>query len=223
MTSSGTTTFDLQIDEALEEAFELVGGEYTSAEEARSARRSLNLVLKDLENRGIPLAKLELKTFTVTQSTETETLPSDVIDVLDVVCRRSGVDYSMNRLSVAEYNSIPDKTQEGRPFSFMIDRQQSAPIMYLYLTPENSTDVVRYWAITKIDDVTASNQTIDVDARYLPALTMGLAYHLSFKRQEITEAKRAALKQNYEELIARALLEDSERVSFRAVPSLNTP
>lgn len=221
MATSGTTTFDLQIDDILEEAFEMLGGEYSSANESKSARRSLNLLLKDLENRGLPLANLELRTYTVTESTAEETLDTDVIDVLDVVIRRDSTDYSMERMSLFEYNAIPVKTQEGRPFSYTLERDKDAAKMTLWLTPDGSTDQIRYYALTKIEDVTRSNQNIDLVARYLPAITAGLAYFLSFKR-DIPLDRAAFIKQDYEEKITRALNEDSERSTFIAAPRLNS-
>lgn len=220
MATSGTTTFSLTVDELLEEALEAIGGELSSAQESISARRSLNLLLIDLENREIPLGKMERITVTCQTSVTTYTLPQKTVAVLDTMVERDASENSMSPLSVFEYNSINNKARTGKPFQYMIDRKNTAPIMYLYPTPENNTDKINMWVFNRIEDVTGMAQDVDISYRYLPALTSGLAYFMSFKRAGVTQERRLELKQEYEERLARAIEEDRERVSLIARPML---
>jgi hypothetical protein len=138
-------------------------------------------------------------------------------DIMDVVVRRDGTDYLLERISRNEYQNLPVKTVEGRPTQFWIDRQRDAPVIYLYPTPENSTDVLRFYKMVRADDIDAAVNNADVPYRFLPALTSGLAYHLAVKRNP---QMVPLLKQLYDEEMFRAEQGDRDDTNMRLVPNL---
>ena len=87
--------------------------------------------------------------------------------------------------------------------------------------PENSTDVLKIEKISELQDVNKSEgQNADLPKRFLPCLTAGLAFYMGVKRPGVTPEKLTFLKANYEELLARALTEDSERASIFFKPKI---
>jgi hypothetical protein len=219
MASSGTSTFNLDVEEIIEKAYDLIGRETVSAEDLKQARSSLDLLLIDMQNRGHPLAEVQQKTFTVTSASATYTLSAGVLDVLDVVVTRTSVDTPLERISMFEYHKIPTKTQKGLPSQFMIERQRDNTNISLFPTPENSTDVIDYWCLTRIEDTGAYSNTLDIAHRYLPALVLGLAYFISLSKRELVSAPdRAELLQLYSDSLETAMVEDRERVSFTVTP-----
>lgn len=225
MATSGTNTFALDIEEICEKAFELAGGELTSGEDLRQARKSLNLVLIDLQNKGHPLAKLERFTFATSVSAQTSyTLDSSVVDVMDVVITRSSVSTTLNRFSLLDYHKIPDKTQRGKPSQYAVDRDRTSTIMYLYQAPDRTTDVIDYWAVTRVQDAGTYTNSVDLSYRYLPALIFGLAYYIYLSREpkdmdpSYVLQKRRELKENYITALNDAVQEDRERTSYKVTP-----
>lgn len=216
MATSGTTTFELDVADTIEEAYERLQIELRSGYQAKTARRSLNLLLQHLSNRQINLWKLVLTSQALTQGTASYTLSADVLDITDVVLRRSGTDTIMNRLSRADYQRRPNKTTQGRPSQYWLERL-STPVLHLYLTPENSTDTVRFYAMERIEDISTSQNTIDIPSRFVPAITSGLTYYLAqkFKPERIADTKLL-----YDQELADALDEDRERVPFKIVPKI---
>lgn len=223
MTTSGTTTFNSSVLEIIEDAYELVGGEFITGYDARMARRFFNFLLIDLQNKNHPLGKLELITQTLTQGTRNYTLPANVIDVLHATLKRDTVEIELRRVTLFEDNAIPVKTQQGRPFQFTMDRERDAPVIKVWTTPENSTDTLQMWVVKKIEDITSSRQTVDLSTRFQPALVFGLAYFMSFRRPDMDIQKRQEIKTMYNELLENAFGEDKERASFFARPQLNLP
>ena len=151
MTVSGSKNFELQVDDYIEEAFERCGTEFRTGYDARTAKRSLNLLLADWANRGLNQWTIKQRTLSLTQGTSAYDLGADIIDVLSVVCRRSGSDLTMTRLSRDGYITIPTKTTQGRPSQYFLDRQVT-PSLKLYTTPENATDTIIYDALVRMDD-----------------------------------------------------------------------
>lgn len=218
MTTSGTTNFTLTVEEIVEKAYNMVGGELISGEDLRQARRSLDLLFIDLQNRGYPLAKLTQITIPMVEGQAAYTLAANVVDVLDVVLTRDDLDTPLERLSLFEYHRLPKKDETGRPSQFTIDRTETAPIMYFYLSPENNTDVIDLWAVTRIQDTGNASNTVDFSYRYLPAIVLGLAYFLSLEQANFPMDKRAELRQNYQDLLEAAFSEDRERASAHIRP-----
>jgi hypothetical protein len=216
MATSGTTTFELDVSDVIEEAYERIGIEIRTGYQAKTARRSLNLLLQHLSNKQINLWKLVLTSQALIQGTTSYTLASDIMDVQDVVLRRGTSDTTMNRLSRQEYQTRPNKTSQGRPSQFWIERL-STPVMHIYLAPENSTDTVRFYAMERIEDIAGSQNTIDIPSRFAPAIISGLTYQLAIKNKpELIQP----MKLIYDEELNAALDEDRERVPFKIVPKI---
>ena len=221
MTTSGTYDFNLDIDEVIQEASEMIGGEDTLGHEPASARRSINLMLKDWQNRGVLLWSTSVSSVTVSASTATYSLSSSTIDALEVVLNRDSTDIQLDRITPEEYLLIPNKTQTGRPTQYSIRRGRDNPVMSVWPLPDNSTDILKMEIISELQDVNKSAiQNADLPKRFLPCLTCGLAYYMSMKRPLVPENRIMMLKANYEELLMRAMEEDRERASMFIRPRL---
>ena len=123
MTTSGSRDFNLDVGEIVEEAYERCGLEVRTGYDAKTARRSLNLMFADWANRGLNLWTVRQGTITLTAGQAQETLTLDVVDMLEVTLRRDGTDYEVERISRGEYATLPNKTTQGRPSQFYFDRQ----------------------------------------------------------------------------------------------------
>ena len=218
MATSGTKTFALDTGEVIEEAYELAGLEAPTGYDAATARRSLNIMFADWSNRGINIWTIAQVSLTLTESTASYTLNSYDIDVIEAVIRRtvSGTqtDYQVNRVGRMEYLNIPNKTTEARPTEFFVDRQ-TTPVLYLWPTPDNSTDIFLSYRIQRIDDVTASAQDQEVPSRFIPPMVSGLAYYMALKKNP---ERVPMLSQIYEQDLRRAQDEDRGRASLHLVP-----
>ena len=221
MAVSGTYDFNLDIDEVIQEATEMIGGEDTLGHEPASARRSINLMLKDWQNRGVLLWSTSVSSVTVAASTANYSLSSSTIDALEVVLNRDSTDIQLQRITPEEYLLIPNKTQTGRSSQYSIRRERDNPVMSVWPIPDNSTDVLKIEIISELQDVNKSAiQNADLPKRFLPCLTCGLAYYMSMKRPLVPENRIMMLKANYEELLMRAMEEDRERASMFIRPKL---
>ena len=222
MSTSGTYDFSMDIDEVIQEAMEMIGGEPTLGHEPKSARRSINLLLSDWQNRDIMLWTAETSVFTVSVSTTTYSLASSSIDVLEAVVNRDDTDIQLERISMQEYLKIPNKKQTGRPTQYAVRHERDNPVVYLWPLPENSTDQVKVELIRYMQDVNKSAvQTADISRKFLPCLTAGVAYYMSMKRPNVDMNRIAMIKTEYEERLARALTEDRERASLFITPKIS--
>jgi len=221
MATSGTFNFNLDIDEVIQEATEMIGGEQTLGHTPASARRSINLMLKDWQNRGILLWSTYTTLVTVITSTTTYALSDSTLDALEVVLRRDGTDVQLQRISFEEYQLVPNKTQTGRSTQFTIKRNRDNPTIFLWPIPENSTDILNIEGIRELEDVNKSaDQNADMPKRFLPPLTCGLSYYLSMKTPGTEMDRIGMLKSNYEALLQTALEEDRERANLFLKPKL---
>ena len=214
MAVSGSTDFELDVAEYVEEAFERCGLEVRTGYDLKTARRSLNLMLAEWANRGLNQWTIEQRTFTTTVGDSDISLGTDVIDILSVVVRRGGTDYALDRVSRDEFLNIPNKTTQGRPTQFFLDRQIT-PNLKIWPAPENATDTIIYDALTRINDADTQTNTLEVPFRFYPCLAAGLAYYISLKR---APQRIQVLKAIYEEEFERAMTEDRDRASFNVVP-----
>jgi hypothetical protein len=129
MTTSGLSSFNLDLVELFEEAFERAGKELRTGYDFRTARRSLNLLTIEWANRGINLWTIEQGQIIINQNAGqiTYPLPVDTIDLLDQVIRtgtgQNQVDINISRISESTYSTIPTKNAYGRPIQVWIDRQ----------------------------------------------------------------------------------------------------
>ncbi len=220
MSLSGSTNFEPNVTEFIEEAFERCGLELRTGYDLKTARRSINLMLAEWANRGLNQWTIEEGTQTVTQGTNSYTLNSNIIDVLDVVLRRTvnttQTDISMNRLSRSEFLNIPNKTTQARPSQFFLEKSNT-PILKVYPAPENSTDILVFNKLVRMDDADSAINTMDMPFRFYPCFTAGLAYYISMKR---APEKTPMLKTVYEEEFRRAADQDEDRVSLRIRPNV---
>jgi len=217
MATSGSTDFELAVDDYIEEAFERCGLEIRTGYDLKTAKRSLNLMLAEWANRGLNQWTIVQRTQALTADDSEYDLGTDVIDVLSVVVRRSGTDFNMSRISRDTYLSIPTKTTTGRPTQYFLDRQIT-PNLKIWPAPENSTDVIHYDALTRIQDADTMQNTVEIPFRFYPCLSAGLAYYISLKR---APDRIQLLKNIYEEEFDRAMAEDRDRSSFTIAPSLD--
>ena len=107
--------FDLDVAEIIEEAYERCGLEVRTAYDAKTARRSLNLMFADWANRGLNLWTVKQGTQALTQGTATYTFNATYTDLLEVVLRRSGVDFELTRMSRSEYLAPTKQNNTGSP------------------------------------------------------------------------------------------------------------
>ena len=146
MATSGTTTFDLDLNEYVEEAFERCGAELRTGYDLKTARRSMNLLFADWANRGINLWTVEQGTINLTQGTATYNLPNDTVDLIEHVIRTGAgnvstqVDLTITRISVSTYSSIPNKLQQARPIQVWINRQAPTPTITVWPVPDQTNN-----------------------------------------------------------------------------------
>ena len=217
MTTSSSTDFDLNVAEFIEEAYERCGLEAKTGYDLPTAKRSMNIMLAEWSNRGLNQWTIEQRTQALTANDSEYNLATDVIDILSLVVRRSGTDFSMTRISRDSFLNLPNKTSTGRPTQYFLDRQIT-PNLKLFPTPENSTDVIVYDALTRMQDADTPINTIEIPFRFIPCLTAGLAYYIAMKK---APDRIQLLKTVYEEEFERAMAEDRDRSAFNVSPKLD--
>jgi len=218
MATSGTKTFALDIADTIEEAYELAGLEQRTGYDAKTARRSLNIMFADWANRGVNLWTIEPVTLDMVVGTNSYNLNSYDIDIISAVLRTTtagvSTDVELTRIGRTEYLNIPNKDNSGRPVQFFLDRQ-TTPVLKVWPTPDITSQVVTY-NIQRIDDVSTSTENPDVLSRFIPCMVSGLAYNIALKKNP---EKAGLLKQVYEEQFSLAADEDRSRVSLNLVPA----
>ena len=300
MTTTGTTLFNMDFTEIAEEAWERAGREMRSGYDLRTARRSMNLMTIEWQNKGINMWTMEQGFINLTPGLATYALPTDTIDLLEHVIRTGSntsstqADLTITRISVSTYATIPNKLQQARPIQVWVQRLsgevnptnsfldgaitstdttitlntvvglagsgfirlESEDIYYTYIsgntlggvyrgqnnttaashadgiavfvpqlpavtvwpTPDNSTSYqFVYWRLRRVQDAGAGLETADMNFRFLPALTAGLAYHIAVKVPELMP-RIQMLKQIYDETFEIAAGEDREKAAIRFVP-----
>ncbi len=300
-TTTGTTLFNLDFTEIAEEAWERAGREMRSGYDLRTARRSMNLMTIEWQNRGINMWTIEPGTITFTAGLNTYPLPTDTIDLLEHVIRTGAnqtnqqADLNITRISVSTYATIPNKLIQARPIQVLIQRNSgeksaiagkltgtinnsvtsipltsvaglpaygyididSETIFYQYIdgttlggcargqngtaaaqhndtnatiywnqlpaitvwpTPDNSTTYTfAYWRMRRVQDAGNGIEVADMNFRFLPAVTAGLAYHIAVKVPELMPRVQM-LKAMYDEAYELAAGEDREKAAIRFVP-----
>jgi hypothetical protein len=231
MTTSGTSSFDLQISDLFEEAYERAGSELRSGYDFRTARRSFNLLTSEWANRGINLWTVESGSIALVAGTATYNLPVDTIDLIEHVIRQNPgnastqTDINISRISVSTYSTIPNKLNTGRPIQVYINRQSGiatpAGIQYPTITvwpvPSDNSYTFVYWRLRRLQDAGNGEGTADIPYRFLPALTAGLAYQIAMKIPEAAP-RLPMLQAEYERQWDLASSEDREKAPVRFVP-----
>tara|TARA_R100000773_G_C4193231_1_gene98355 strand:+ start:51 stop:719 length:669 start_codon:yes stop_codon:yes gene_type:complete len=217
MATSSSTNFDLDVAEYIEEAYERCGLETRTGYDLQTAKRSLNIMLAEWANRGLNQWTIEQRTQALSANDSEYSLGTDIIDILSLVVRRDNTDFSMTRISRDAFLNLPNKTSTGRPTQYFLDRQIT-PNLKLYPTPENSTDVIHFDALTRIQDADTQVNTMEIPFRFIPCLTAGLAYYIAMKK---APDRIQLLKTVYEEEFERAMAEDRDRSAFNVTPKLD--
>tara|TARA_R110002012_G_scaffold321876_1_gene552033 strand:+ start:207 stop:914 length:708 start_codon:yes stop_codon:yes gene_type:complete len=235
MATTNSTDFNMNFTEIAEEAWERAGREMRSGYDLRTARRSMNLLTIEWANRGINM-------WTITEGSkslvagEATSILSDAVatdnnaQIIDVIEQniRTGASYdttqndlSIPRVSVSDYNSIPNKNTQGRPTQIFIDRGTSNVTAYLWPVPDK-TYTLNFWYLRRIQDAGAGDFTPDMPFRFLPCLVAGLAYYIAMKTPELS-GRVMMLKDIYDEQFEMAASEDRSKVSARFVPRIGYP
>ena len=225
MATSGTFAFTLDLADAMEEAYERCGLELRSGYDYRTARRSLNMLMLEWQNRGLNLWSVKNTSQTLTAGTSTYALTSEKLEIVEAVCRTDAgdtslqADLSMTRISVATYAQQTNKLTDGRPIQYFVERTPSNLNIIVWPVPDSAkTYVFNYYYIERIEDAgTTSSLNMDIPARYLPCLTAGLAYYIAMKKPE-AQSLAPMLKQVYDEKWEMASDESREKASFQVSP-----
>jgi hypothetical protein len=225
MTTSGTSLFNLDIQEIIEEAFERAGLEMRTGYDLRSARRSLNILAAEWANRGYNLWTVTDYAILMSTGVATYNLPADTIDTLDHVVRSTqnsvDTDIVVRRLSLSSYAAIPNKMTPGRPVQVFVDRQIQ-PTITVWPVPTNSDLTLVVWYLRRMQDTGAGGAfNMDIPFRFIPALIAGLAYMVALKRpKEVPEPRVERLLAEYTAQWDLAASEDRDRTSLRLVPGM---
>jgi len=228
MAISGVANFDMNFTELAEEAFERAGREMRSGYDLRTARRSANIMMAEWANRGINMWTIESGSIPMNTGTATYNLPADTVDLMEHVIRTGSgnaatqADLTITRISVSTYATIPNKLSQARPIQVYIDRKQDVPTVTVWPIPDQGTTASPYytfvyWRLRRIDNVGTGVNTADVNFRFLPCLTAGLAYYIAMKIPEGAQ-RLDMLKTEYEYQWQLAAAEDREKAADRFVP-----
>ena len=224
MTTSGTYVWNIDIADLIEEAYERAGLEARTGYDFRTARRSLNILSAEWSNRGLNLWTVQENTLVLTPGTKTYSLPANTIDVIETMIRvtssGSALDYTVSRIGVGDYASLPNKNTTGRPLQIYVNRQID-PEFTLWPVPDLPYTLL-YWTMRRIQDSTTATDNMDIPVRFVPAIAAGLAYQIALKRPEVMN-RLPTLKQEYMEQFQLAADEDRGREPARFVPWSSYP
>jgi hypothetical protein len=215
----------MDFTEIAEEAWERAGSEMRSGYDLRTARRSMNLMTIEWQNRGINMWTIDSGTVSLVQGTSQYTLPADTIDLLEHQIRTNSgnattqSDLTISRISVSTYASIPNKLTQGRPIQLYVERLRDAPKVNVWPVPDNNDYVLYYWRMRRIEDAGNGVETADMNFRFFPCLVAGLAYHIAMKVPDLAE-RIPMLKAAYDEQFELAAGEDREKTAARFVPRI---
>ena len=237
-TTSGTVIFDknFSIDEIIEDAYERIGMQGVSGNQLRMARRSLNIMFQEWGNRGLHYWEVANNSITLVDGQATYTMfrstgdgTSDatavygVDDVLEAVYRNSSnVDTPLTKINRSTYQGLSNKTSEGTPSQYFVQRFIDKVTITLYLTPGSTEagNTINYYYVKRIQDVGDYTNATDVPYRFVPCMASGLAYYLSQKfKPELTQN----MKLLYEDELQRALEEDGSSSSTYITPKTYYP
>jgi len=238
--TTATTTFNPNLNEIFEEAFERCGLEIRTGYDFRTARRSMNFMLTEWANRGINLWTIEQGSINLVQGTVTYDLPIDTVDLLEHVIRTDSgqgsnqTDLNITRISVSTYSTIPNKLTQGRPIQVWVNRQSGEkvgseaavtkyPQINVWPAPDQGTStqpyyVFYYWRLKRIYDAGDGTNVVDIPFRFLNCMVAGLAYMIAIKKPEVDPARVMGLKAMYDEAWQLAADEDREKAPIRFVP-----
>ena len=226
MATSGTTAFNLDLSDIMEEAYDLCGLVMRSGYDYRNARRALDLIFLEWQNKGLNLWTIAQATQTLTAGTSSYAAETSALEIIDAFIRTDSgdttkqFDQQLTRISRTEYNHQAKKLNRAKPTQFFVDKGTSGINIVLWSTPDAAqTYTLVYDYIKRIEDtgVPASNNA-DVPARYLPCLTYALAFNIASKSPE-AQLRIPMIKARYDELWNEVSDADRERASVKFVPN----
>ena len=225
MATSGTYAFNLDLSDILEEAYEMAGLELRSGYDYRTARRSLDLMFLEWQNKGLNLWTVQEGSQTLTAGTSRYVLTGDQLDVIEASLRTDDgdadkqTDLTMSRISVSQYSHLTNKLTQGRPIQFWIEKDPGAIALNVWPVPDDAvTYKINYYYIQRVEDTgSPASNNVDIPSRFLPCMAAGLAYHISVKRPEASD-RAPLLKQIYDEQWDLAADADRDKSSFYMVP-----
>jgi hypothetical protein len=190
----------------------MVGGGPVLADELISARRGLDYLLTDLQNKNVLLHKIETTTVPVSASVSSLTFGPSISDVLVASIRTSSTDIIIERDGYERWAEIPTKSQTGRPTRYWWDRRRDSNTMNFWPLPDQTYTVVL--TIQKnAEDTLRAFDNIDVPRRFLPSIIYGLAYWIGLRRgpYRVDANRLTLLRAEYERAVRDAMREDRER------------
>ena len=237
-TTSGTVIFDknFSIDEIIEEAYERIGLQNVSGYQLKTARRSLNILFQEWGNRGLHYWQIANNDITLVDGqavytmfrstgdgTSDATAVYGVDDILEAVYRNSSnVDTPLTKINRSTYQALSNKTSEGQPTQYYVQRFIDKVTITLYLTPGSSEagNKLNYYYVKRIQDVGDYTNATDLPYRFVPCMVSGLAFYLS---QKFNPQATQAMKLYYEDELQRALAEDGSSSSSHITPKVYYP
>jgi hypothetical protein len=237
-TTSGTYVFDknFAIDEIVEEAYERIGLQLNSGYDLKSARRSLNIMFQEWANRGLHYWEVANNSITLVDGqaeytmyrstgdgTSDATAIYGVDDILEASYRNSSsVDFPLTKINRSAYQGLSNKTNEGTPTQYFVQRFIDRVTITLYLTPGSTEagNTINYYYVKRIQDVGDYTNATDVPYRFVPCMCAGLAYYLAIKK---APQRTQELKLLYEDELQRALQEDGSSSSTFITPKTYYP
>ena len=237
-TTSGTVIFDknFSIDEIVEEAYERIGLQNVSGYQLKTARRSLNILFQEWGNRGLHYWQIANNDITLVDGqavytmfrstgdgTSDATAVYGVDDILEAVYRNSSnVDTPLTKINRSTYQALSNKTSEGQPTQYYVQRFIDKVTITLYLTPGSSEagNKLNYYYVKRIQDVGDYTNATDLPYRFVPCMVSGLAFYLS---QKFNPQATQAMKLYYEDELQRALAEDGSSSSSHITPKVYYP
>jgi hypothetical protein len=225
MATSGTYAFNLDLSDILEEAYERAGLELRSGYDYRTARRSLDLMFLEWQNKGLNLWTVQQTTQTLTAGTARYALSSDQLDIVEASLRTDDgdadkqSDLTMSRISISQYSHLTNKLTQGRPIQFWVEKDPEAIALNVWPVPDDAvTYKINYYYIQRVEDSgSPASNNVDIPARFMPCMAAGLAYYISVKRPEASE-RAPLLKQMYDEQWNLAADADRDKSSFYMTP-----
>ena len=237
-TTSGTTTFEkgFSISDIVEEAYERIGIQGVSGYQLKGARRSLNIMFQEWANRGLHYWEIGNNSITLVDGQATYTMyrstadgTSDataiygVDDILEASYRNSSnVDTPLSKINRSTYQGLSNKTSEGTPSQYFVQRFIDRVTITLYLTPGSSEagNFLNFYYVSRIQDAGAYTNDVDVPYRFVPCMIAGLSYYLGIK---FAPERVQMLKMLYEDELNRALTEDGSSSSSYITPKTYYP
>ena len=227
MATSGTYTFNLDLGDIVEEAFERAGLVVRSGYDYRTARRSLDMLMLEWQNRGLNLWTVQEGTTSITAGTSRYALSADILDIIEAFVRTDAgsatqqVDQPLSRISVSQYAHLSNKLTQAKPLQYWLEKDPGAIAFNLWPVPDdNETYTLVYYYMQRVEDAGAvASNNMDVPSRWLPALVAGLAYHIAIKKPEVSD-RTTMLKELYEEQWVLAADADREKAALYLAPSV---